>query len=186
MEITLPDELFTADEVGKLKILFRAGNDDEYAAALTRVTCAALTEYRDMFLGIGLPSRADEIRQHRLFHLIKHYFGQRLPSEAEVSAMFQLPQSQSRNLIRYVITRFHYALEAEVRATLGDTVRAAKKSKNDYRVVIQSDNVVDELNRIIAVTAPELDPITKIRNTARTYFISADSYDALKKALGVS
>jgi hypothetical protein len=184
IQINLPDNLFSADETAKLKNLFGTATDEEFSEALGKVTCAALTEYRDMFLGMGLPSRADEIRQHRLFHLIKKYFPQRLPSEAEVSAMFQLPQAQSRSLIRYVMTRFHYDLEAEVRNTLRAVIKSAQQSGDSYQVVIQSDNVVEELNRIIGIKAPKCDPITKVKNMARTYTIAPDSNEVLREYLG--
>lgn len=183
--ITLPDDLFEATEIEKLKALFGTPTDAAFKAALTKVACAALTEYRDMFLGMGLPSRADEIRQHRLRHLIKRYFQGRLPSEAEVSAMFQLTQSQSRNLIRYVMTRFHSDLESELKNTLSAVVEAAQRDGEAYQVVIQSDNVLEELNRIIAITAPKCDPVTKTRNMARTYTIAPDSSAALRTYLGL-
>jgi len=50
--------------------------------------------------------------------------------------------------------------------------------------VIQSDNVLEELNRIIGMVAPQLDPVAKVRNMARTYSISVDSYNAVREYLG--
>lgn len=186
IEISLPDDLFDDDQTARLKTLFDAPDDDAFTAALTKVTCAALTEYRDMFLGMPMPSRADEIRQHRLFHLIKYYFADRLPSEAEVSAMFQLAQNQARSLIRNVMTRFRFHLEHEVRNTLSAVVASAQPaSGGSYQVVIQSDNAIDELNRIIAINAPGCDPITKVKNMARMYTIAPDSNQALRTHLGL-
>jgi hypothetical protein len=188
INIELPDDFFTDDERQKLKDLFRTQDDTEFSEALQKVVRAALSEYKEMFLGMGLPSRADEIRQHRLFHLIKHYFRERLPSEAEVSSLFQLTQSRSRSLLRYTMTRFHYDLEQETQNTLKETVKQAQfnDDKKEYRVVIQSDNVLNELNLIIATVAPSLDPVSKVRNMSRTYSISEDSHDALCKYLGIS
>ena len=181
IEITISDDYFTEDEREKLYDLLEATNDADFADSLNRIILAGLDEYKSMFLGMGLPSRADEIRQHRLFYLIKRYFINRLPSEAEVSSMFQLTQSQSRSLIRSVMARFRYELEDEIRNTLVEHVRRAELNNDmqEYRVVIHSDNVLDELNRIIGSIAPNLDQIKKVRNTSRTYAISEDSYDAL-------
>lgn len=123
IHIELPDGFFGDDERERLKALFKVQDDQGFSAALGRVVCAALDEYKEMFLGKRLPSRADEIRQHRLFHLIKHFFVGRLPSEAEVSSMFQLTHSRSRSLLRFVMTRFRYDLEEEIRNTLRDAVR---------------------------------------------------------------
>jgi hypothetical protein len=188
INIELPDDFFTDDERQKLKDLFRAQDDTAFSEALQKVVRAALSEFKEMFLGMGLPSRADEIRQHRLFHLVKHYFVGRLPTEAEVSSMFQLTQSRSRGLIRSIMTRFHYNLEQEIRNTLRATIEEAQfdDDSQEYRVVIQSDNVLEELNRIIGMVAPRLNPLRKVRNMSRTYSISEDSYDALCKHLGIT
>ena len=185
--IELPDDFFTDDERQKLKDLFKTQDDAEFSEALQKVLRAALSEYKDMFLGMGLPSRADEIRQHRLFHLIKHYFVDGMPSEAEVASMFQLTQSRSKSLIRFVMTRFRYNLEQEIHNTLKATVEQAQfhDGSHEYRVVIQSDNVLEELNRIIGAVAPNLDPVRKVRNMSRTYSISEDSYTVLCKHFGI-
>ena len=101
--------------------------------------------------------------------------------------MFQLTQSRSRSLIRFVMTRFRYDLEQEIRNTLKDTIEQAKMDANgeEYRVVIQSDIVLEELNRIISMVAPRFVPVRKVRNMSRTYSISEDSYDALCEHLGI-
>lgn len=187
INIKLPDNLFNSDEKQKLKALFRVKGNKGFLKTTEKVACAALKEYKEMFLGEGLPSRADEIQQHRLFHLIKFYFKGRLPTEAEISSMFQLTQSRSRTLLRLVMTRFHYDLEREIRNSLREAVKQAdlNPAGTEYQVIIQSDNILEELNRIIAMRAPQLDPVTKVRNMSRTYAISEDSHDALCKYLGI-
>lgn len=187
INVELPEKFFTNDEQQKLKDLFGVKNDKRFSEAIEKVAYAALKEYKEMFLGMGLPSRADEIQQHRLFHLIKCYFKRKLPTEAEISAMFQLTQSRSRSLLRLVMTRFHYDLEQEIRNSLKETVKQANldEESKEYRVIIQSDNILEELNRIIAMEAPKLDPVSKVRNMSRTYAISLDSYATLCKHLGI-
>lgn len=183
IEIQFPDDYLSEDEKKKLMKLLGCENDEEkFKKDISNVVRASLSEYKDMFLGMGMPTRADEIRQYRLLHLIKNYFIDRLPSEAEVASMFQLTQSKSKSLIRNAMTRFRYQLENEIKNTLVQTIKQANfnKDENEYRLVIQSDNVLEELNRIVAITAPTLDPIRKIRNMSRTYSISKDSYEKLK------
>ena len=179
MEISIPDNFFTVQEKEKLKVLLRSPSENDFANAVGKIALASLTEYKEMLLGKGLPTRADEIKQHRLFHLVKHYFLGSIPTEAEVSSMFQLTESESRSLIRNVRTRFRYQLEPEILNTLRATLDLAEQVGNLYKVVIQSENVLEELNRIIAINAPNLDPITKTRNSARQYAISLDSYELL-------
>lgn len=184
IEVHFPDDFLPENEKNKLMKLLGCENDDEkFDKDISKIAHASLCEYKDMLLGMGMPTRADEIRQYRLLHLIKNYFIDRLPSEAEVSSMFQLTQSKSKSLIQNAITRFRYQLENEIRNTLINNLKRAEFDKNadEYRLVIQSGNVLEELNRIIATIAPELDPIRKIRNMSRSYSISEDSFDKLKE-----
>ncbi|MNW42250.1 hypothetical protein D3C74_194160 [compost metagenome] len=179
IQVDLPDNIFTQDEEAKLKGLFGTDTDEDFKEAINAITAAAITEYKEMLLGKGLPTRADEIKQHRLFHLVKHFFQGKMPTETEVSLMFQLTESESRALIRNVRTKFRYQLEDEVNATLIDIIESAEQRADAHIVVIQSDNVLEELNRIISLKAPHLDPITKVRGSARQYQISEDTYALL-------
>lgn len=186
INLQITDDFFTEDEVQKLKVLFKCEDNEELNLALKNIALAALTEYKEMLLGKGLPTRADEIKQHRLFHLVKHYFQGVIPTEAEVSSMFQLTETESRALIRNVRTRFRYQLEGEILTTLQQTVVSAELNGDKYHVVIQSDNVLEELNRVVSSNAPQLDPITKVRGSARKYQISEDTFDLLSNSLGIN
>lgn len=175
INLQLNSDFLNDEEIRKLKILFKCADNEELNVALKNISLAALTEYKEMLLGKGLPTRADEIKQHRLFHLVKHYFQGVIPTEAEVSSMFQLTETESRALIRNVRTRFRYQLEAEILNTLQNTVASAELKDDKYHVVIQSDNVLEELNRVVSTNAPQLDPISKVRGSARKYQISEDT-----------
>jgi hypothetical protein len=185
--IELPEDIFSEDEREKLMNLFQVDNQLDFSDSVRKITIATINEYKEMFLGMGLPSRADEIQQHRLYFLIKYFFEDIIPSEAQISSMFQLTQSRSRSLIRFVLTRFHYDLERQLLNTLRETMESAQLSDDgsEYRVVIQSDNVLEELNRIIGIRAPRLDPIRRIRNMSRTYSISVDSFEKFCENFGI-
>ncbi len=186
INLQLTNDYLTEEEIEKLKILFKTDDTEEFNLAIKNIAVAALTEYKEMLLGKGLPTRADEIKQHRLLHLIKHYFQGRIPTEAEVSSMFQLTETESRALIRNVRTRFRYQLESEILNTLQQTIVSSEFNNDTYHVVIQSDNVLEELNRLVSTNAPQLDPISKVRGSARKYQISEDTYELLNNALGIN
>jgi hypothetical protein len=179
--------VFSADDQAELRDLLGL-QDDELEAALQRIALAALAEYREMLLEGGAPSRADEVLEHRLYFLTKHYFGDRIPSEPEVSRAFHETLSKSRTLIRNVLTRYSRELDPELTATLVDLVQAAQQEAEDghWRVVIQSDNALERLNQIIAMEAPTLDPVRKVPNSARTYRIHPDSFNVLRSHLGLN
>lgn len=187
IKLEIPDDFFTQSERENLMYLLNARTDQEFASALIRVTFAALDEYRDMFLGMGLPSRANEIREFRLYHLIKRYFQGRIPDEFEVASMFQLPVSRSKNLITNVLARFRFDLEDEIFNTLRTIIESAEDidEGREYRVFIQSSNMVDELNRVIARSGVRYRTVTKVRNEPNQYAIAPDSHDLIRQYLGI-
>lgn len=185
MEITidLTDEFFDEDEWTRLQDFFDKNEKDNLSEDFEKIILAALCEYKEMFVGRGFPTRADEIRQYRLFYLIKHYFGE-LPSESDVSAMFQETQSRSRSLIRLVLTKFRYDLKNEIDTALIMTLIDAKLKEGEtpaYHVTIESDIIVEELNRLINKNAPKCLIVRRISGTGRNYSISEDSFKRLLK-----
>lgn len=54
---------------------------------------AGFRESKEMMLSMGMPTRADEVRQQRLYCLIKEYFSGTIPSESDVAALFHLTWS---------------------------------------------------------------------------------------------
>jgi hypothetical protein len=186
--IEIPDDFFKNDEKEKLMRLFEADTEEQFNQSLGKVILAALDEYRDMFLERGLPTRADEIKEYRLYYLIKRYFSGRIPDELEVSSMFQLPESRSKNLILYVLTRFHYDLRDEVLNTLRTIIQGAEKVNAgiEYLVFILSKNMVDELDRIIGRSGVQYKKLSKVKNESNCYSIAPDSYQVICKYLGLT
>lgn len=187
LTIEIPDGFFEDDEVRKLQKLFGTTDEEQFNLAISRVVKAALREYRDMFLGQGLPARSNEIREFRLFYLIKEFYENSIPSELEVARLFQLPASRSKTLLLYVLTRFRYQLEPQILNTLQNVIQAAQvfNDGQEYRVIIDSGNIVDELDRIIAQEGAVYPRLDKVRNEANTYRIYPDSYNILRKNLGL-
>lgn len=146
---------------------------------------AAVAEYFEMILGKQIPTRADEVRQRRLFHLIKHYFQGRIPDDTEVASLFQLTENSSRSLIKATLTKFRRDLESEIHATICDLLRDAKREGDTYRVVVRSGTIQDEMRRAVSIDAPELPQIYKVRNSAEVYGIPDDTYDVLCRHYGV-
>lgn len=185
INIELPENFFEQDEWHRLQDFFNKESIEDLNEDLKKIMLSALKEYKEMFIGRGFPSRADEIREYRLFYLIKNYF-KGFPSEAEVSDMFQETQTRSKSLIRNVLTRFRFDLKDEIDNVLKDTLCSARLTEDEnqeYRVTIQSDIIVEEFNRIINKKAPKCKVIKKVSGTGRNYSISEDSYDKLKMFL---
>lgn len=162
-------------------------NEEELKEKLTGISIAAIYEYLEMLLGKQMPTRANEMRERRLYLLLKHYFQTRFPSEAEVSSMFQLTESDSRRLLRNVRTKFRFELENELLNTIRSTLQSATQhSGGDYRVVITSENILEELKQKVSVIAAELDQIQKVKNSAGVFVIPEDTFNCLCDAYGIN
>lgn len=175
----------TDEEMGLLRKTLTCSGDDELKASLERISEAASTEYLEMILGKQLPTRANEIHERRLFHLLKFYYRGRIPSEAEVSALFQTTQATSRTLLRNVRTKYKYDLEEEVRSTIQETLKKAVFKSGEYRVVIQCENILEELRQTVSIKAPQLDQIAKVKGSAGVYGIPVDTFELLADHFGV-
>lgn len=179
MEITIsiPASILSTEEKERLFQTLGLQNDSE----LEGVILAAFCEYKDMLLGNGLSTRADEIKQHRLYHLIKNFFVGHIPTEMEVARMFQLTESESKSLIKNVRTRFRYKLQAELNTSLKAALEEFAITNDKYEAVVSSDNILEELNVIVAQKDATLEPIKKVRDSSKKYSMPEDTYNALQE-----
>lgn len=178
LSIDLTDLILPEDEEVLINVL-GCESRDELSDTLKGICLASMSEYLEMLLGKQVPTRANEIMERRLFHLLKHHFSGRIPSESEISSVFQLTESQSRSLLRNVRTRFKFDLEEEMSSTIRGILRTASEHEGYYRVVIQSDNILEELKLTVSLRGPKLNQITKMKNSAGVHNIPEDTFALL-------
>lgn len=146
---------------------------------------ASLREYIQMFLGQKVFNRGSDLREYRLFLLIEEAFGERIPNEQEVSHFFQTTATESKSLIRSVMSKYQYQLKAAIDTSLATIINSSEQDSNGapYNVVINSQNLVDELNRILAEIDGSLPLVCKRRGSVSTYLIQPSSYARLRERL---
>jgi hypothetical protein len=158
---------------------------DQLDERLVSFASAAQEEYVRMMLGQNVYSRGQDIKVYRLSLLIKHAFGGRLPTEGQISALFQTTTTESRGLLRAVRAKFQY----ELRTATHDTMKAVfdRATRDDdadtWSLVCDSENVIEALNDVIARRNGSLPKIRKSPGTAGEYEISASTHDALTSIL---
>lgn len=156
---------------------------DELPTVLANHSSAALTEYVSMFLGQKIFRRGSDINEYRLFLLITKVFKNRIPDEQEVCRLFQTTATESRALIRAVMSKFQYQLREAIDNSVRNALDSATQEENGgpYVVTINSLNVVEELNRALASIDGTLQQIRKMRGSVSTYEISPASYARLRE-----
>jgi hypothetical protein len=146
-------------------------------------TCAkaSLSEYLTMFRGQKVFKRGSDMLEYRLLLLIENTFNGEIPDERTVSSLFQTTLTESRSLIKSVISKFQYQLRPHIDNTLKATLQRATRQNNtqDYTVVINSQNVVNELNKTLADIDGSLSAIIKKKGSVSTFEIPPSSYNQL-------
>lgn len=152
---------------------------------ISQIAAAAQEEYVRMFLGQHVYSRGQDIKQYRLSLLIKYLFGGRLPTEGQISALFQTTTTESRSLLRSVRAKFQYQLGAATHNTMHEIFKKAKKVEGaeTFSLVCDSENVIEALNDTIARLDGALPKVKKSPGTAGEYEIAASTHAALEKIL---
>lgn len=160
--------------------------DSELDERLEPFVQAAAEEYIRMMLGQRVFTRGSDIREYRLLLLIKHAY-RKLPSEQQISAVFQTSAAQSRSLLRAVMSKFQYELHPITRASLTSLLREATGSVDGDRVVlVHAENFVEALNREIAGIDGRLQPVAKQAGTTSAYLIPKDTYAKLQERFGLA
>ena len=139
---------------------------------------AAVREYVQMFLGQRVFTRGSDMREFRLFLLIRTAFKDTLPDEQTVCDLFQCTLTQSRSLIRSVMSKYQYDLHGAITTSLKSTVEGAIADPDGYGVeaTINNENIVEALDRVLASLDGTLPQVQKKRGTVSTYQLKASSY----------
>ncbi|HCE2207183.1 hypothetical protein P3384_22735 [Vibrio parahaemolyticus] len=182
-QITFTLDLSQDDEAELASILGCENN--ELADAITKCSNAATLEYLAMIRGQKVFKRGTDILEYRLLLLIQHHFGGVIPDEKDVTHLFQTTLTESRSLIRAVISKYQYLLRDAIDQTMLTVlnIATADTAVAPYEVVIKSQNIVDELNRLISDIDGNLPSVTKKRGSVATYEIKRSAYDQLRQRL---
>lgn len=162
---------------------------DKLEEVLQPYARAAATEYVEMFLGQKVFTRGSDIREYRLFLLMREVF-KRLPTEQEVSDLFQTTETQSRGLIRSVMSKYQYELTDVLNKSMKDALEDAAQDRgadegDDWYITVSSEYIVEALNRLVAQRDGTLTRIVLRKGTASSYVIRPSTRAELRDALGL-
>jgi hypothetical protein len=182
--VTFEFELMESEESQLAEILHCPLADLEQT--IQPYALAAIREYVGMMLGQRVFTRGSDILEYRLVLMIKHAFGGTLPDEQHVSALFQLSPGGSRSLIRAVSAKYQYELSDEIAQTMRVTIGSVEDDDDGWSFTVNSDHVVEAMNRFLAVIDGALQPVSKKSKTVSTYVLQPTSYETLCAKFGVT
>jgi hypothetical protein len=120
---------------------------NEYALELSGIFSAAAEEYARMLLGEQVHGRSSDILEYRLLLLTKHAFGSKVPPERVVSAVFHVPVSRAKTMIRNILAKYRHELSKPVQNALAELLESAQPvaGKDLLTFGVQSDVVLELL-----------------------------------------
>lgn len=177
--------ILTTEEQNQLAGILKCDVDD-LNAALEPYAKASLQEYLRMFLGQKVFTRGSDFKEYRLFLLVKEAFDNKIPHEQRICDLFQTTSSESKSLVRSVMSKYQYELHEAIQGTLVQTITEAVKEDGDgWIITVHSENIVDSLNRQISSLDGSLPPISKKRDSVCCYIVKPSAYEKLCEYFGL-
>jgi hypothetical protein len=147
---------------------------------LRRVGIAAIVEYLDMITGRTVDSLSSDSAERRLERFIKYYYRQRIPTEAEITKTFHVPQARAKTLLGNLAAKRRHEINNAIDATIKDVLGSCVKSgPTKAELTIGSSFLVDEIKNLLEQHASGMTSITKRRGSVDTYEIGIDTYNQL-------
>lgn len=181
--ISLTDEELSSEDLVIIRDCLGLPSDTDMSSHIMKLCKSSFMEYCKMFKEKGLPTRADEVQQERLFYMLLHYFENRVPYEHEISGIFQITQSQSRTLLRNTKSRFRTKINSFIRNSIKTILRQAELNDDGdtYEIEITSSVLKDEINMTLSQRNARLYPLSKKRGYLAIYQCPLDTYDFLRE-----
>jgi len=180
IEIILSDE-----QRRRLRSIFSfVGNDNENDI-LQNILEAAKEEYIVQFLSDGNKNSLSEIRQYKLFLLVKHVFRGMIPSEVEVASIFKIPNTSAKILIKNMRSRYQFEIEQYFKETIRVILNQINVNENVnnnggyFQLYIRSPYMLSEMNQIIELGNQNYEKIKRLDPYSSFYKISPDSRQLL-------
>jgi len=170
------------DETERLAGIIRC-NVRDLDKVLSSYASAALEEYVRMFLGQKVFTRGSDIREYRLLLLIQKAFERKVPDEQRISDLFQTTASQSRALLRAVMSKYQYELSAAIKTTITEIINSASQADEtaDFEFTVNNESVIEAMNRALASLPGTWPQVIKKPVTVSTYVIKPSSRNELAK-----
>lgn len=187
MDITTSITL-SSDEKNQLSEIFNC-SPANIETTLKTISSAAMEEYTNMILGKKSLQRGTDIREYRLFLLIKRFFTERLPNEEMVTRIFQTTSTQSRTLLRSVASKYQYELKSIINKTISGLLEEIEVNvlKTGTLLIINTHSrfFIELMNEKIASINVILPSVQLRGDCTSSYSIKPSAYLALCKAYGL-
>jgi len=152
---------------------------------INKFASASIEEYCRMILGQKVFTRFNDIREYRLFLIIKEVFNNRIPDDQIISDLFQTTPTESKSLARSIASKYQYELHDAILETLKEIISKVTEKKGKYLFTLNSSTKVEELNKILISIDGTLPKIKRDTDSVSQYIVEKSSYNKLKEYFGL-
>ena len=197
------DNIIDNDKEEILREIFTLEENQNIEELLNDIAKASFTEYIKMLSGSGMPNRADESKQIRLYYLIQEHYNI-IPDDLNISSLFQITITQSKTLIKNTVSRYRVKLKNNILLTImtllenkykeieeeynnrednsleiNDFIREQYGSSGKISFILKSEFIKLDISSEISKIDPSLELFEKQKNSMYTYSLNVDSAIAL-------
>jgi len=158
--------------------------NDTLNDSLTKLAKASIEEYILMLAGNPMFSKADEIKQLRLFLIICNYFDEGLPTVQQISSMFHITDTASNTLLKNVLSKYSKDLEDRLNQYISKMLDNAEPRDKKKIMVCTSPEIMARMNQKLSTEAPRLKKVNRVPGTVGEIECSVDTYNKLKELYG--
>lgn len=179
MQINFDLPLSADDEVKLAQVL--ACQPQDLTQSMSLYAKAAADEYVQMFLGKTAFRRTQDFYDFRIYLLVIHVLGGKLPDEALVSRLFQTAATESRARLKSVTSKYQRGLETQIKGSIQAILGNADHDQpsDTYRITINNQTVVDLLNSALAMLDGNHTQVSRVRGSVASYVMPRASFEAL-------
>lgn len=180
--ITISFEL-SDETLARLEFMFKNRTADSFDIdkTLKKLAEASLNEYLDMITGERFFSRINDLKEYRLFLLIKNLYEGKIPDDAKISALFHV--SSASSFVNSMTAKYKFEMDQILKDKIKDVLKAKETVNDENEISIDSKTIADEINRILMNIDGRLPKITKKMGTSSIYSIKNSSLEKLEKYL---
>jgi len=181
MDLSITLKVDISESEKDLLIKYLNIHDEKFNESLSKLAIPAIKEYIIMFTGNPMFSKADEIKQLRLFLIICHFFEEGLPTVQQISSMFHITDKASNTLLKNVLSKYSKDLEIRLSQYIRRILERSNKRDDKIIMICTSPEIMDRMNQKLSIEAPTLKKVSRVKRSVGEIECSIDTYNKLKE-----
>lgn len=174
------DDLLDQGDLEALKA--NLGVEDAHLAdAIQRLGAVAFSEMFDMACGRDPEKLSSDTLEKRLQRFIQYYYVDALPTETQVSRIFQITATRATTALRNIAAKLRPQIERQQLASLRRILEGRqRRTQENLEITVQSAYLTEALKAIIEQDASGYQTVSKKHLSSDTLLLSVNTYNVIR------